>query len=108
MVIKRSVVIILLIIALIVGFDIYRTRSGSFTVIRNEDYVAPQRDDGIVNINTANIDELTELEGIGKKIAERIVAYRTKKPFTDVRELMNVDGIGINKFEKIKDKIKVE
>lgn len=60
-----------------------------------------------VNINTASIDELCELDGIGKTLAERIIEYRSSHPFTDINELKNVDGIGASKFDAIEDKIEI-
>jgi len=56
-----------------------------------------------ININTASIEELISLPGIGPKTAERIYEYRKKHgKFKDVNELLNVKGIGPKKLEKIK------
>ena len=61
-----------------------------------------------VNINTATAKELTQLKGIGKTIAERIVTYREKvAPFTEPKEITKVKGVGKGTFEKIKDQITV-
>ena len=56
-----------------------------------------------VNLNTASVEELTTLPGIGNAMAEKIVAYREKHGFKDTRELMNIKGIGEKKYEKLKD-----
>jgi competence protein ComEA len=57
-----------------------------------------------VNINTATIEELTTLPGVGPTLAGRIVEYREKAgQFTSVEELLNVKGIGEKNFEKIAD-----
>lgn len=62
-----------------------------------------------ININTATASELTALPGIGDKIAEDIIAYRTEHGgFKSVEELIEVDGIGEKKFEAIKDLVTVE
>jgi competence protein ComEA len=62
-----------------------------------------------VNINTATAAELAKLPGIGKKIAEDIVAYREKTgPFNSTQELKNVKGVGEKKYQSLKDKITVE
>jgi len=56
-----------------------------------------------VNINTADVDELTKIPGIGPKTAEAIVAYRKDKgQFKKVEDLVEVKGIGEKKLEKIR------
>ena len=56
-----------------------------------------------INLNTATIDQLMTLPGIGRKTAERIVEHRTKTGgFKKIEELMNVKGIGEKSFLKIK------
>lgn len=64
---------------------------------------------GLININTASKEELTELTGVGPKIAERIIEYRkTHGGFSSKEEIMNVKGIGKKIFEKFKDDITVK
>ena len=59
-----------------------------------------------VDINTDDPAELMRLEGIGEKLAERIIEYRQKNGDFEVKEdIMRVDGIGENKFEAIKNDI---
>ncbi len=60
-----------------------------------------------VNINTATIEELTTLTGIGESKAKLIIEYRTKKPFEKIEDIMNVSGIGESAYEKIKNFITV-
>ena len=63
----------------------------------------------LVNINTASVEELTQLKGVGKKYAERIVAYREEKgAFKSPEEILNVRGIGNKILEKNKAVIVVE
>jgi len=60
--------------------------------------------DAPLDLNTAGVDELTALPGIGPTIAGRIVAYRDETgPFTSVEELTDVEGIGEKKLEDIRD-----
>ena len=61
-----------------------------------------------VNINTADVDTLTALPGIGQVLAERIVAYRRQNgPFRVIEEITKVEGIGEKKAEAILDLITV-
>ena len=62
-----------------------------------------------ININTATADELVQLNGVGPKYAERIIAYReTYGPFKTPEELIQVKGIGQKTFEKNREIIIVE
>jgi competence protein ComEA len=55
-----------------------------------------------VNLNTASVEQLTTLPGVGPKLAARIVEYRQKSgAFRSTQELMNVQGIGEKNFAKI-------
>lgn len=59
-----------------------------------------------ISINTASLDELTSLPGIGEKTASLIIEYReNNNGFKYLEELMNIKGVGEKKFEKIKDRI---
>ncbi len=61
---------------------------------------------GKININTANVELLMELNGIGEVKANAIIEYRTNYgDFASLEEIMNVKGIGEKTFEKIKDYI---
>jgi competence protein ComEA len=61
-----------------------------------------------VDINTADVDRLTELPGIGRAIAQRIVDYRKEHgPFKAVEELLNVRGIGDRSLARIRDRVTV-
>jgi competence protein ComEA len=56
-----------------------------------------------INLNTATLDQLMTLPGIGRKTAERILEHRAKSGgFKKIEELMNVKGIGEKSFLKIK------
>lgn len=64
---------------------------------------------GKVNLNTADIEQITTLTGIGESKARDILAYREENGgFSSIEEIMNVQGIKEGTFEKIKDEIAVE
>ena len=57
---------------------------------------------GKVNINSASVQQLSALPGVGEKLAARIVEYRQKSGgFKTVQELMNVKGVGEKNFAKL-------
>jgi len=61
-----------------------------------------------VNLNTATLDQLATIPGIGVKTAERIIAYREKNGgFKKIEDLMNVSGVGEKSFLKMKPLITV-
>ncbi len=60
----------------------------------------------LIDINTADVDTLSTLPGIGPTLAQRIVDYRdTYGPFFYIEDIMNVEGISATTFENIKDLI---
>jgi competence protein ComEA len=61
-----------------------------------------------VNINSAGLDELQKLPGVGPKVAQRILDYRKQSgDFKKVEDLMKVRGIGEKTFLKMKDQLTV-
>jgi competence protein ComEA len=64
--------------------------------------------DGRININTATVEELGTLPGIGPTIAKNIVNYRLENgPFQFIQDIQNVSGIGPATYDEIKDLIMV-
>ena len=62
----------------------------------------------VVNLNTATLEQLETLPGIGRRTAERILEHRQKVGgFKKIEELMNVKGIGEKSFLKLKPLIAV-
>lgn len=61
-----------------------------------------------ININTASVNELVTLNGIGEVKAQAIIAYREEHgPFESIDQIKDVKGIGEATFSKIKDHITV-
>lgn len=61
-----------------------------------------------VNINTAGLEELDQLPGIGPSIAQRIIDYRTEHgEFKAIEDIQEVKGIGNAKYIEIKDNITI-
>lgn len=64
--------------------------------------------EGQIDLNVATAQQLEQLPGIGKEIAQRIVSYRKDSgPFKSVNDLMKVKGIGLGKLAKVKEHLTI-
>ena len=64
--------------------------------------------DNLISINTATLEELMTLTGIGQSKAQAIIEYREQNgDFEKIEDIMNVSGIGESAYSKIKDNIKL-
>ncbi|NLL30069.1 MAG: competence protein ComEA [Clostridiales bacterium] len=62
----------------------------------------------LININTASLEELTKINGIGEVKAKSIIEYREQNgSFKSIEEIKNIKGIGEKTFEKLKDSITI-
>lgn len=69
---------------------------------------APALENGLVNLNTADIAALMTLPGIGESRAKAIISYREQHgAFAKIEDIMKISGIKQAAFSKIKDKITV-
>ena len=80
------------------GVKIYVPKEGE------SEKIAGAKTAGKININTASLNELDTLPGIGQAYAQRIIDNR---PYQKVDDLLKVTGIGPKTLEKIKDEISV-
>jgi competence ComEA-like helix-hairpin-helix protein len=122
---KAAIAAAVCVVILLSGYLIGQGQtSGSFTVVTDKGaaYIKPDEaaaaDEGggeaatqpvfPININTAGADELALLPGIGPSLADRIILYREENGVYGLEaEIMNVKGIGVQKYNDIKDKITV-
>ena len=58
-----------------------------------------------MNINNGKKNQLKDLDGIGDTLADNIIKYRNNSKFKSIEDILNVDGIGQAKYEKIKEYI---
>ncbi|MBT1165042.1 helix-hairpin-helix domain-containing protein [Bifidobacterium felsineum] len=73
------------------------------------DQPAQQESDSRININTASLDELQTITGIGPVTAQRIIDHRKSiGRYTSVDQLLDVTGIGSKTLEKIRGQVRVE
>jgi competence protein ComEA len=69
---------------------------------------APAAPGALVNINTASLQELESLSGVGPSTAQKIIDYRTANGgFSSIEQLMEVPGIGDAKFAAVKDSVTI-
>lgn len=82
------------------------TNDGCVNKETNEDKIEDNQNTKI-SINNATKEELTKLNGIGEKTAEKIIEYRKENKFKTIEDIKNVTGIGESLYEKIKDSITI-
>jgi competence protein ComEA len=62
-----------------------------------------------ININSADVKELMGLDGVGRKLAEKIVEYRKAHgPFGKPEELRKVEGVGAGLWERNRERVVVK
>ena len=76
-------------------------------IIAELDGLAVEKDGrALINVNRADAEMLTSVDGIGETLAGRIIEYREEYgAFLSLEELLKVDGIGTKKLEKMKERL---
>ena len=83
--------------------DVNNTKDIENTKIKNENTA---KDSSKININTATLEELDKLPGVGEATANKIISHREENgQFKTIEDIKNVNGIGDKKFEKMKELI---
>lgn len=76
--------------------------------VSNGASTTPDADGALININTANSQQLQALNGVGPATAQKIIEYRESSGgYKKIEDIMKVSGIGAKTFEKLKDRITV-
>lgn len=60
-----------------------------------------------IELNTASVEELMSIDGIGRSTAEKIVSYAGKVGFLSVEDLLDIDGIGKKTYDVIRPYVTV-
>ncbi len=90
------------------GQKIYVYSAEEMTKLQEAAIAEESANDGLVNINTADVQLLTTLPGIGENKAKQIVAYRDSNgAFSSIEDIKNVSGIGDGIFNQINSLIKI-
>jgi competence protein ComEA len=98
------------VVALLVALAWLAPSPGEGAPAKNPDVVDAATTEGdAVNINTADIKQLMKLEGVGRRVAEKIVEYREHHGrFQKPDELRKVEGIGSGLWERNRARIVVK
>lgn len=102
-------------LCLIIGIFVGRNLTGSYIPLDDAIHSSPtgnspsdEVNDGRIDINTATLQQLQLLPGIGEVTAQRILDYRNEHGyFSSMEELMNVSGIGEKKLAQIEPYVKI-
>ncbi|XFA99523.1 SLBB domain-containing protein [Candidatus Izemoplasma sp. B36] len=91
-----------------VDFEITLCLGATIYIPSYDDEVIENTESDLININTANLETLMTLPGIGQILAQRIIDYRAEYgSYLTIEDIMNVSGIKESIYEQIKESITV-
>lgn len=100
---------ILICIAVYVGVFIGRNTTSDTVYLSKVDAYTADLQFQPINLNTAAMDDLTTLPGVGPKLSKAIIEYRDKYgDYVDVDELLDVDGMSNELYNSIKEYVTVD
>lgn len=109
--IRRFALLLSLLLAPALSAEAQRANAARADGAQNEAQAAPASSgaSGVVNLNTASLQELTRLPGVGPSRAQAILDLRARmKGFKRIEDLMRVRGIGRKTFRKLQPMLRLE
>lgn len=104
---RKTIIFILSLLILGIGLDFFKKKTNRVNLIDYESLEEKFFDR--VDINKANVLELTSIPGVGEKLAQTIVDYRKSQgKFKDIEDLKKVRGIKNKKLEQLRKYIRLE
>ena len=102
-----SVMMLILLTGQFVRGDFTTETAGHAPVVSELNGAAIEQDGrALININAADAETLTMIDGIGTVLSGRIVAYREEHgPFSSLDELLKVNGIGAKTLQRIRPRL---